>query len=74
MLIELIINKKGMFVFLKCLRFLKKSVLKHFDRTVYAQVVQGQAEIPQTNVTQLNPPNMTKPVNDLAELKQIMKK
>jgi hypothetical protein len=25
----------------------------------YAQVVQGQTEIPQTNVTQLNPTNMT---------------
>ena len=39
----------------------------------YAQVVQGQNEIPQTNVTQLNPTYMTQPANDLRELKQIMK-
>jgi hypothetical protein len=40
----------------------------------YVQVVQGQTEIPQTNVTQLNPTYMTQPANDLTELKQIMKK
>jgi len=34
----------------------------------YAQVVQGQTEIPQTNVTQLNPTNMKQPANDLTEL------
>jgi len=39
----------------------------------YAQVVQGQTEIPQTNVTQLNPTNITQPASDLTELKQIMK-
>jgi len=39
----------------------------------YAQVVQGQTEIPQTNVTQLNPTNITQPANDLTELKQIKK-
>jgi hypothetical protein len=39
----------------------------------YAQVVQGQTEIPQTNVTQLNPTNVTQPANDLPELKQMMK-
>jgi hypothetical protein len=38
----------------------------------YAQVVQGQTEIPQTNATQLNPTNMTQPANDLTELKQMM--
>jgi hypothetical protein len=31
----------------------------------YAQVVQGQTEIPQTDVTQLNPTNMTQPSNDV---------
>jgi len=41
---------------------------------VYAQVVQGQTEIPQTDVTQLNPTDMAKPADDLTELKQIMKK
>jgi hypothetical protein len=35
----------------------------------YAQVAQGQSEIPQTNVTQLNPKNMTQPANDLTKLK-----
>jgi hypothetical protein len=39
----------------------------------YAQAVQGQTEIPQTNVTQLNPTNMTQLANDLTKLKQIMK-
>ena len=32
---EFILNKKEVFVFLMCLRFLKKSVLKLLDRTVY---------------------------------------
>ena len=41
---------------------------------MYAQVVQGQTEIPQTDVTQLNPTDMAKPADDLTELKQIMKK
>jgi len=41
---------------------------------VYAQVVQGQTEIPQTNVTQLNPTNITQPADDLTEFKQIMKR
>jgi hypothetical protein len=40
----------------------------------YAQVVQGQTEIPQTNVTQTHPTTMTQPANDLTELKQMMKK
>jgi len=35
----------------------------------YAPVVQGQTEVTQTNVTQLNPTNMTQPANDLTELK-----
>ena len=35
----------------------------------YAQVVQGQTEIPQTNVTQQNPTNMTQPANDFTELR-----
>ena len=39
----------------------------------YAQVVQGQTEIPQSNVTQINPTNMTQPANDLTELEQIIK-
>ena len=39
----------------------------------YAQVVQGQTEIPQTNVTHINPTIMTQPANDLRELEQIMK-
>jgi len=43
------------------------------DRTVYAEVVQGQTELPQVNVTQLNPTNMTQPADDLTEPKQIMK-
>jgi len=38
-----------------------------------AHVVQRQTEISQTNVTQLNPTNMTQPANDLTELKQMMK-
>jgi len=37
-------------------------------------VVQGQTEIPQTNVTQLNPTNITQPADDLTEFKQIMKR
>ena len=41
---------------------------------MYAQVVQGQTEIPQTNVTQLNPTNITQPADDLTEFKQIMKR
>ena len=36
----------------------------------YAPVVQGHTEIPQTNVTQLNPTNMTQLANGLTELKQ----
>jgi hypothetical protein len=51
----------------------KKISPKLLDRTVYAQVVQGQTEIPQANVTQLNPTNMTQPANDLTEPKQITK-
>ena len=39
----------------------------------YAQVVQGQTEIPQTNVTHLNPTNMIKLANGVTRLKQIMK-
>jgi hypothetical protein len=38
----------------------------------HVQVVHGQTEIPQTNVTKLNPMNMTQPANDLTELKQMM--
>jgi len=30
-----------------------------------------QTEIPQTNVTRLNPTNTTQPANDLPELKQV---
>ena len=37
------------------------------------QVVQGQSDIPQTNVTQLNATHMTQPANDLIELRQITK-
>jgi chemotaxis protein CheY-P-specific phosphatase CheC len=69
---ELIINKKGMRLpHVSSIK--KKSVLKLLDRTVYAQVVQGQTEIPQANVTQLNPTNMTQPADDLTEPKQITK-
>jgi hypothetical protein len=39
----------------------------------YAQVVQGQTKIPQTNVTHPHPTNMTQPANDLTELKKMMK-
>jgi methyl coenzyme M reductase subunit C len=39
----------------------------------YAHAVQGQTEIPQTNVTQLNPTNITQLANDLTEIRQIMK-
>jgi hypothetical protein len=56
-----------------CLRFKKKSVLKLLDRTVHAQVIQGQTEIPHANVTQLNSTNMSQPADDLTEPKQIMK-
>jgi hypothetical protein len=56
--VELIINKKG-HAFSSYVFDFKKSVLKLLDRTVYAEVVQGQTELPQANVTQLNPTNMT---------------
>jgi hypothetical protein len=51
---------------------------KHKNKTIqsgvtYAQVGQGQTEIPPRKVTHLNPMNMTQPANDLTELKQIMK-
>jgi hypothetical protein len=39
----------------------------------YAQVFQGQTEIPQTNVNQLNPTKMTQPADELTEFKKIMK-
>jgi len=34
---ELIMNKKNVCVFLTCLRFLEKSVLKLLDRSVYVR-------------------------------------
>jgi hypothetical protein len=40
----------------------------------YAQVVQGQTEITQINITQQTPTNMTQPANDLTEVKQIINK
>jgi hypothetical protein len=50
----------------------KKISPKNLDHTVYAEVVQGQTEIPQTNtsISQLNQTNMTKPADDLTKLKQ----
>jgi hypothetical protein len=58
-----------------CLRLRERNIATRPIQSgvTYAQVVQGQTEIPQTNVSQLNPMNMTKPANDLTEFKQIMK-
>jgi hypothetical protein len=39
----------------------------------YAQVAQGQTEIPQTNAPQPHTSNTAHPANDLTELKQMMK-
>ena len=65
--------EKKICFFLIYLQFKKKKIIpKNLDHTVYAQVVQGQTEMPQTNISQLNQTNMTQPADDLTELKQIM--